>query len=243
MKFLIVNADDFGLSPGINRGIAQAYEHGIVTSASLLVHAPAAPAAAAYARARPGIGVGLHVDLGEWRYSEDGQWQQIYSVAPEEDPVAVGLEVARQLERFRTLVGSDPSHLDSHQHVHLGEPARSVLKQISAELSVPLRHVTPGVHHCGAFYGQTGKSAPLPQAITVEALAGILAELPAGVTELGCHPGLGTDYDSVYAAEREIEVRTLCDPKIRDAVAAAGIRLISFADMLSPGLAHLNLTG
>ena len=50
-RYLIVNADDFGLSPGVNRGVVQAHERGIVTSASLMVRQPAAGAAAACARA------------------------------------------------------------------------------------------------------------------------------------------------------------------------------------------------
>src|SRR5436190_23980393 len=64
-RAVIVNADDFGQSAGINRGIIEAHERGIVTSASLMVRWPAAPAAAAYACAHRGLSVGLHVDLGE----------------------------------------------------------------------------------------------------------------------------------------------------------------------------------
>ena len=56
---LIVNADDFGQSPGVNRGIIEAHEHGIVTSASLMVRWPAAASAAAYAREHARLGLGL----------------------------------------------------------------------------------------------------------------------------------------------------------------------------------------
>ena len=66
LRFLIVNADDFGQSAGVNRGVAMAHEQGIVTSASLMVRWPAATGAAAFGRAHPGLSVGLHVDLGEW---------------------------------------------------------------------------------------------------------------------------------------------------------------------------------
>ena len=78
-RFLIVNADDFGLSDGVNRGIIEAAEHGIVTSASLMVRQPAAAAAAAYARNGGKLSVGLHLDLGEWYY-RDGEWLPLYSV-------------------------------------------------------------------------------------------------------------------------------------------------------------------
>ena len=63
-RHLIVNADDFGLSAGVNRGIVEAYDNGIVTSASLMVHKPAAAQAAALARSRPSLGLGLHIDIG-----------------------------------------------------------------------------------------------------------------------------------------------------------------------------------
>ena len=78
-RVLIVNADDFGRTGGINRGIARAHEEGIVTSASLMVRDPAAAEAAAYAGEHPQLGVGLHVDLGEWVYG-DGGWPAVYEL-------------------------------------------------------------------------------------------------------------------------------------------------------------------
>ena len=64
MKYCIVNGDDFGASHGIVRGILEAHERGILTSTSLMVDMPASEAAAAAARSRPRLGVGLHFDLG-----------------------------------------------------------------------------------------------------------------------------------------------------------------------------------
>src|SRR4051812_5062264 len=113
-RYLIVNADDFGLSPGVNRGIITAHEHGIVTSASLMVRWPGAVEAAAYAKTRPELGVGLHIDLGEWAY-RDGEWIALYQVVPLADHEAVFAEVERQLTCFRGLLGREPTHLDSHQ--------------------------------------------------------------------------------------------------------------------------------
>ncbi len=63
LKRLIVNADDFGRTAGINRGIIAAHERGIVTSATLMVNYAPAAEAAALARQNAGIGVGLHVAL------------------------------------------------------------------------------------------------------------------------------------------------------------------------------------
>jgi predicted glycoside hydrolase/deacetylase ChbG (UPF0249 family) len=231
---LVVNADDLGQSPGINRGIMQAHEQGIVTSASLMVRWPAAVEAAAYARRRPDLSVGLHVDLGEWA-CQDGAWCPLYTVAPLNEPAAVGDEIARQLARFRELMGQDPTHLDSHQHVHRREPVRSALAALARDLGVPLRAADARIRYSGAFYGQTAQGDPWPDAITVAALMQLLEALPPGVTELGCHPGHAEDLDTMYRQERAREVATLCDPRVRRAPAHLGIQLTSFASIAGDG--------
>jgi chitin disaccharide deacetylase len=224
-RMLIVNADDFGRSHGVNQGIAIAHEDGIVTSASLMVRRPAAPEAAAYARNHLQLSIGLHVELGEWVY-RDHRWEVV-----EELPGPADEEVQRQLAAFISLVGHQPTHLDSHQHVHRQGEIGNVLTSVARELGVPLRACDPRIRFCGDFYGQTAKGEPLPDAINVEALVDLLSALPEGVTELGCHPGVGTDDDLPYGRERSIEVQTLCDPRIRAALAINGITLCSYADV------------
>jgi predicted glycoside hydrolase/deacetylase ChbG (UPF0249 family) len=226
-RYLIVNADDFGRSHGVNRGVIEAHEGGIVTSASLMVLWPAAAEAAAHAGEHPDLALGLHFDLGEWVHGE-GAWLPAYEVVPADDPPAVTEEAARQLAAFRRLVGRDPTHLDSHQHVHLWEPVRSVLSELAGELAVPLRHHDPRIRYCGAFYGQTGEGQPLPEGISVDALIEIFAALPSGVTELACHPGLDDELRSTYRSERAEELRVLCDPRVRATLAAKDIELCSF---------------
>jgi predicted glycoside hydrolase/deacetylase ChbG (UPF0249 family) len=229
-KCLIVNADDFGLSPGVNQGILAAHDHGIVTSTSVMVRGPAAAQVADVARLRPALSLGLHVDVGEWVY-RDGGWTPLFSVLSEADaesPAAVADEVSRQLDAFRKLVGRDPTHLDSHQHAHRSEPLRSVMAAVGQSLGIPLRHFDPVVRYCGAFYGQTGKGEPYHEAITAEALCRVIATVPGGVTELACHPGAGVDHPSAYAIEREREVAALCDPRVALAVREAEVRLGSF---------------
>jgi chitin disaccharide deacetylase len=140
-------------------------------------------------------------------------------------------EAARQLAAFRRLVGRDPTHLDSHQHVHLREPVRSVLSKLAGELAVPLRHCDPRIRHCGDFYGQTGEGQPFPEGISVDALMDIFAALPLGVTELACHPGLDDGLQSTYSSERAVEVRVLCDPRVREAMVSGEIALLAFGDV------------
>jgi predicted glycoside hydrolase/deacetylase ChbG (UPF0249 family) len=229
-RILIVNADDFGRSAGTNRGVARAHDRGIVTSASLMVRWPAAEEAATYSRGRPGLSLGLHVDLGEWAY-RDGAWEAVYEVVGTTDIEAVRAEVTRQLDAFQRLVGSAPTHLDSHQRVHRFEPVRSVLRELANELGVPLRGESDAVRHVGGYYAQTEKGEPVPGGVGVGRLLEIVSALQPGVTELSCHPGEGLDPADSYAAERPREVEALCDARVRDELAARGVELWSFADL------------
>jgi predicted glycoside hydrolase/deacetylase ChbG (UPF0249 family) len=230
-KYLIVNADDFGQSAGINRGIIESHERGVVTSASLMVRWPAAAEAAEYARAHSDLSVGLHLDLGEWIYRHD-EWQPLYEVvATDNDEVEILSEIVYQLERFRSLLGRQPTHIDSHQHVHLREPVRSLLVQIANDLRIGLRSCNSKARYIGDFYGQTAEGVSLPEVITVDGLIEILDRLPEGISELGCHPGFADALDTMYKAEREKEIEVLCDPVIRKTIAGLGIELCSFAEL------------
>ncbi|MGH8542220.1 MAG: carbohydrate deacetylase [Gammaproteobacteria bacterium] len=228
-RFLIVNADDFGMSRAVNRGVIEAHERGIVTSASLLVLWPGAEEAAAYAVRRPELGLGLHLDLGEW-FWDDTEWRASYERVRLEDPSATAGEIERQLEAFRKLVRRDPTHLDSHQHVHQREPTRGAVLAFSKALGVPLRGCTEGIRYWGAFYGQTKNGDPLPALIAVDVLLDVLEELPLGITELACHPGADDGPGAGYRTERAFETVTLCDGRVRSAIAERGITLCSFAD-------------
>jgi predicted glycoside hydrolase/deacetylase ChbG (UPF0249 family) len=223
-RVLVVNADDFGRSPGVNRGVIEAHEQGIVTSASLMVRYPAASEAASYARRNPRLSLGLHVDLGEWVY-RDREWQAVYELEQ------TGEEVGRQLTEFRRLVGNNPTHLDSHQHVHRDEPARSTLRELAEELAIPLRHVTRGIAYCGAFYGQTTEGNALPELVTVDALTTIIENLTEGVSEICCHPAHAIDFPTSYGDERLRELDALCDPRVREVIERAGVELRSFREV------------
>jgi len=231
-KYLIVNADDFGQSTGVNRGIIEAHERGIVTSASLMTRWLAAGEASLYAKEHPELSIGLHLDLGEWAYRA-GAWVPLYTVVPLDDKSAVECEVSRQLDSFRRLIGRDPIHINSHQHVHMREPVRSVALQLCESLGVPLRDLCPEVHYFGRFYGQTWDGLRLPTHIRTDFLIDSLSTLPAGLTVIVCHPGDDVDdLNSMYRVERREELRVLCDPRLKAAITAFGIRLCSWDDWL-----------
>lgn len=231
-RYLIVNADDFGLTSGINRGIIEAHEHGIVTSASLMVRYPAAQEAAAYARAHPRLSVGLHFEAAEWRY-RDGEWYAAYEVVPANDATQVRAELDRQLAAFVRLLGRNPTHLDSHQHVHQSEPARSIMVEQAERLNVPLRSCASTIVYNGNFYGQTGEGEPFPDGISLAHLRQMITKLAPGWTEFGCHVGYAENLDSVYAAEREEELRVLCAGDLREFLGRNEVHLRSFHDFTS----------
>jgi chitin disaccharide deacetylase len=230
-RFLVVNADDLGLSSAVNEGIFRAHAEGVVTSASLMVRQDAAPTAAEAAASHPELAIGLHIDLGEWIY-ERGEWTQAYLHCDTDDREAVEAECRAQLERFRALLGRDPTHLDSHQHVHESEPVAAVAESLAAELTVPLRN--RAIPYEGGFYGQSGKGEAFPEGISPERLATLIRELPPGWTEVGCHPAARPVPTSSYDAERQVELRTLCDPSIREALNVTNVKLCSFAQVNRP---------
>src|SRR5438477_8895511 len=108
MRYLVVNADDFGACSGVNRGIVEAHQRGIVTSASLMTGMPGSEEAARLAGECPTLSVGLHASLQNERSEPDADLRS---------PGASRAALEAQLMRFRELLGRWPTHLDSHHHV------------------------------------------------------------------------------------------------------------------------------
>ena len=135
MKNLIVNADDFGWTEGVNRGILEAFQNGIVTSTSLLANGAAFAEAVEAARSAPGRGVGVHLNLSNGLPVADRRAvTSLLSNAGEfkGGPESLLLRRARrglvlaeveqewdaQIQKVRNA-GIEPTHLDGHKHVHM----------------------------------------------------------------------------------------------------------------------------
>jgi hypothetical protein len=282
---LIVNADDYGRTPGISRGILEAHRAGIVTSTSVMINQPGIEAQLEEALARPGLGVGQHlvftagrpvlpaarvpglVDAGGAFLDQHSVWARAERIPPDQ----LQAELAAQIERFRTLAGCLPDHLDCHHFVHLYPPFFQAYTDLAAGYRLPLRlpfpaqpdfRLAPGElpylegfppdlvrgmvatdsnlvqarglahpdHFVATFYGR--------EALSREYLVGLLAGLPAGVSELMCHPGYDDEdlVESGYRAEREIELALLTDPAVRRAVEEMEVELVTFG-LLQTGAA------
>ena len=226
MRYLIVNGDDFGAGEGVNRGILAAHRGGILTSASLMVNMPGSEAAAFLAREAPGLSVGIHVNLTDERGDP---------VVDLEDARACRAELLRQLARFQDLVGRQPTHVDSHHNVHRRPALRPLFVEVASRYDLPLREHS-GVRYFSSFYGQWDGETHLEQ-VSVDTLRRMLCdEIGDGVTELACHPGYADgELSSGYSAEREAELRTLCDPAVREIVREQGFRLIGFRELRAAG--------
>jgi len=216
MKYLIVNADDFGAGRGINRGIVEAHRNGIVTSTSLMVNTPFSAEAAKLGGEARHLSVGLHAEL---------------PTETNGSPERARDELQKQFARFVELMGRAPTHLDSHHNTHRDPQLLPHFVEMAAEHGLPLREHSP-VRYFSTFYGQWD-GASHPEHISAASLARMLeTEFGEGVTELSCHPGFADpDFSSGYALEREVELQTLCDPAIRRALAAHSIQLVSYHDL------------
>jgi predicted glycoside hydrolase/deacetylase ChbG (UPF0249 family) len=219
MKFLIINADDFGYGGGVNRAIAELHDRGVVTSAGLMVNTPGTAEAVAMAAARPGLSLGLHVN-----FTNEAQ-----RLVEFDDPDVCRVELRRQFDRFVELTGRLPTHLDSHQHVHRRRPCLPSFLELAEEHGLPLRDRAP-VTFKGGFYAQWEYGVSQPAKVSFEALTGIVSgELTYGIYELAVHPGyhdVAAEY--VYHRDREWELATLSDPRLPALLRDRGIRLISY---------------
>ena len=151
MKRLIVNADDFGLHASVNRGIRDAHSGGIVTSTSLMAGGAAFDEARAIARDCPELGVGVHLTLVGARpvasavaslVDGEGNFCASYPVflrrylqgTIRRDEVA--RELAAQIEKV-TQAGIRPTHLDSHQHLHVVPGISAIVLDLARRFAIP----------------------------------------------------------------------------------------------------------
>src|SRR5579871_3722236 len=132
MTQLVVNADDLGMTHGINRAAAEAHRRGIVTSTSVMANGAAFDDAVEVLRRNPELGVGLHVNLTQGRplggaksplADIHGNFYPLRAMALR---LSLGLVAARDLEEEISAqaqrlmrAGARIDHIDSHQNLHL----------------------------------------------------------------------------------------------------------------------------
>lgn len=157
-RCLIVNGDDFGLSPQVNAGILRAHRSGILTNTSLMVAAPAWREAVDSARRLPALGVGLHLTLGRGHAVLPARSLPSITDADgwfDDNPVRAGMryffspraraevraECRAQIERFLET-GLRPSHVDGHLNLHMHPVVMDAVLDLAREYAVPAIRLT-----------------------------------------------------------------------------------------------------
>jgi hopanoid biosynthesis associated protein HpnK len=152
MKKVILNADDFGLTSGVNEGIIRAHRNGILTSATVMANGEAFASAVEQARRNPSLGVGVHLVLVGGRAV--ARREEICSLVDEngELPRSLGMFVTRvtaglirpehiarelraQIAKVRAA-GIEPTHLDSHKHTHAHPRVMESVARVARECGI-----------------------------------------------------------------------------------------------------------
>jgi len=139
VRTLIVNADDFGFTRDVNRGIIEAHQRGILTSTTLMASGsmeerPAFEDAVRLARTHPSLDIGCHLVLvGEPGFPATvAQLMQALALKR----IRIHEELAAQVRRILDK-GLTPTHLDTHKHTHLLPPVLDAVARVSEEFGIP----------------------------------------------------------------------------------------------------------
>ncbi|QJD82986.1 carbohydrate deacetylase [Cohnella herbarum] len=245
MKYLIVNADDFGLSPGVNRGIVEAYLAGGITSTTLMVNMPGFEDAIIRSLALPNLGVGLHFNLTSGipishpnlipsLVQQDGTFRDFRQVHAR-DEREIEIELAAQWNRF-IASGLRPTHLDSHHHIHQIFPSvYKAMANLATKENIPMRRsqtsdetIAPSVLKTHQVLLDTYEKPDGLQKLLL-----YLSQLPEGTTELMCHPGytdnmLRERETSEWSNAREAELAVFRDPVVQHTIRELDIRPIHY---------------
>ena len=140
MKQLVVNADDFGFTRDVNRGIVKAHTGGILTATTLMANGEAFTDAVALGRENPSLDIGCHLVLIGGRSLLDRDRRFPASVREMAQAVLLGRlhpydEFRAQIEKI-LAAGIVPTHLDTHKHTHLLPQVLNAVARLSEEFSI-----------------------------------------------------------------------------------------------------------
>jgi predicted glycoside hydrolase/deacetylase ChbG (UPF0249 family) len=248
MKRLIVNADDFGRTPGLNAGALDAHLYGIVTSATVMIlERSAGEGIRRLLDMAPRLSLGLHFAItgsgapasapsSVPTLAPGGRFVTNAETLPRELPAdEVRRELSAQIAVFRVIAGRPPSHLDSHHHAALHASVLPVFAEVARQHDLPVRAANAvsreWLRNAGLRVPDEFVESFYADGASRENLRSIIENLPDGVSELMCHPGHPDDElrrVSDYVDDREREVQILCDPDVPAWLDRYGIELIGF---------------
>jgi chitin disaccharide deacetylase len=229
MKYLIVNADDFNLTPGVREGIVKAFKLGIVRSTTIMINLPQRENALELLRQNPGLGVGLHCNLTYGApllplkavsslVDDNGLFYRKPAVvcahaAIDEAEAEIDAQISLAFNNGLKL-----THLDSHHHLHSYPPFIQLFVKLAKKYKLPLRSIN-------SFMKEECRKSKIPSPdyfteefygedkVTLENFIQILSSLDEGVTEICCHPAIMDELllkisSYHYPRARELEILT-----------------------------------
>ncbi|MED5502926.1 MAG: chitin disaccharide deacetylase [Pseudomonadota bacterium] len=242
---VIFNADDFGLTPGVNKGIVKAHQQGVVRSTTMMVGMDAEQHAVELAKQNPNLKIGVHLRFtagapvtghlnltnGQTQFvSYDELWKK-----QDFEEEVVYQEAIAQVEAFLKL-GLSLSHLDSHHHAHTHPQLLPVIRKVAQKYKVPLRG--SGLCHTESKVKYYFTDEFYDQGVSLGGIMKHLLGLKAkyDVVEVMCHPAEADQsllLKSSYALQRELELQVLTSPILKQEFAQHGMTVTDYSALIS----------
>lgn len=243
MKKLIFNADDFGLSEGVNYGILNAHLDGVVTSTTIMANMPAFDHAIAIAKQYPTLKIGVHLTLSCGKpvlenhktIINDGLFYRRITdelVKSVFDLDEVYNEYCAQIEKV-LATGIKITHMDSHHHAHTTASLLPVLQKLSDKYQLPFR----GLKNFEVENNQVIPCLPYfyEDYATVDTIAQCVDHMEdEQVVDVMCHPAY-LDYKlmetTAYNAKRLDEHKVLTSKELKQLLKDKGVKLTNYQEL------------
>jgi predicted glycoside hydrolase/deacetylase ChbG (UPF0249 family) len=231
---LIINSDDFGLTPGVNLGIIDALKRGVLTSTTAMMNMPGIEMAAQLSKDNPELGVGLHLVLTAGRpmhaghttiVDEHGNFLKNASLIKNQvvDIEEVYREYVAQMEAFIRLFGRKPTHIDGHHHTHAYPQTQEASLRLAKTYGISYVRSLTDIPFISEFYAER---------VTIKDFKNLIEpHLSEDTVELMVHVGF-IDVElmqlSSYNYPRVKELETLISAEAKAYIKDKGITLTHF---------------
>lgn len=240
---LIINADDFGLSRGVNYGIIDAHKNGVIKSTSIMAGMPGFDHAVELLKDCPELGCGVHLTLSAYKpvlkthktiVDENGYfYKRIYNKKVEDfDLNEIYNEFCAQIEKVKAC-GIKITHLDSHHHIHMSEILKPVIEKILEKYNFPIRgglrydlNYNKIVPYEGIFYDNT---------VSVDAFKSLKDKVGEyEILETMSHPAYIDSFimeTSSYNLKRAEELKILTSKELKNFFEENKIEICNYRDI------------
>lgn len=243
MKRLVVVADDFGLSSGINKGVIESIEKGIVTEPSLMVWCPGTDEAIDKIKDMGYEQLGIHITLNNFiassKYLRNADYEKLLNNTTEENLRKL---VLAELSEFERLVGNKPTHITSHHNVHLHPKIIDCTAHYANDNGIPVRKTNDLESGKGLETIEKAKTTDYifshikgSYQETFDDFLNDLATVEEGKTvEIFFHPGYVDEIVSKYSSltnDRERDLKLATNQDFRTQIEKMGFKICNYSNI------------